>query len=218
MLLQVRRVHGSLLSAGLMGVLALTNVGCGGPDAKSPKALTVPNPFPTKDALESVARSPIKPRPARAVAAVPEWRVDTSDVPGSSPVEKLLVEHSAAAKDHTFTRELRCVARELGRFRAEHRAEPDERVQRFIVGACGSTSPSGVRLSCPLIRGSRFVTGPLSAKVGHVGQPDGSVRDARGGTTGQQDDRDPALRRVLLGPVDGERVDQQASQPRLLRG
>lgn len=144
MLVQVRRVHGSLLSFGLMGALAVTSVGCGGPDAKSPKALTVPNPFPTKDALESVARSPIKPRPARAVAAVPEWRVDTSDVPGSSPVEKLLVEHSAAAKDLAFTRELRCVARELGRFRADHRADPDERVQRFIAGACGRTTPWGV--------------------------------------------------------------------------
>lgn len=143
-MLPVARARSSLLAVGLAGALALAGTGCGGPDAKSPKSLVVPNPFPTKSALEKLARAPLKSKPGRAVASVPEWRVDPTDVPDVSPVERRLVERSSAAKRPTFTRELRCIARELGRLRAEHGADADERVQRFIIGACGRTDAGGL--------------------------------------------------------------------------
>ena len=41
----------------------------------------------------------------------------------------------------TDTKELRCAARELGRFQLEHDASPDERIKRFIIAACGLTTP-----------------------------------------------------------------------------
>ncbi|MBX3205734.1 MAG: hypothetical protein KF764_11745 [Labilithrix sp.] len=151
------RVRSSLRSVGLVGALALAAAGCGGPGAKSPKGLAVPNPFPTKSALESVARAPLKSKARRAVASVPEWRVDPSDIPDVSPAEARLVELSPAVKELTFTRELRCIARELGRLRAEHGADADERVQRFIVGACGRTGAAGVS--------TFYLTGDAPAEV-----------------------------------------------------
>jgi hypothetical protein len=122
----------------LVGAFALMSAACGGPEAKSPKALAVTNPFPTKGALEKLAQTTPKPLPAREVASVPEWRVDVRDLPETSPVDRFF------AGDVRLTRELRCVARELARVRAEHGSQPDERVQRFINGACGLASPFGV--------------------------------------------------------------------------
>lgn len=122
------------------GAVALIGAGCGGPDAKTPQALKVTSPFPTKGTLEKLAQSKPKPIPARNVVSVPEWRVDVRDVPDASPVEKRF----AALGSLQLTRELRCVAREFGRVRAEHGAEPDERLQRFITGACGLASAAGV--------------------------------------------------------------------------
>ena len=40
----------------------------------------------------------------------------------------------------TYAKELRCVARELARFRLEHDAYPDERLKRFIIASCGLTT------------------------------------------------------------------------------
>lgn len=123
------------------GAVALIGAGCGGPDAKTPQALKMTSPFPTKGTLEKLAQSKPKPIPARNVVSVPEWRVDVRDVPDASPVEKRF---EALGGNLQLTRELRCVAREFGRVRAEHGAEPDERVQRFITGACGLASAAGV--------------------------------------------------------------------------
>jgi hypothetical protein len=126
------------------GAFALAGVGCGGgatPEAKSPRALKMPNPFPTKGALDDLSRRRLPAQPARTVAAVPEWRVDSSEVPDSSPVEQRLADLGGGLR---FTRDLRCVARELGRLRAEHHADADERLEHFIVGACGLSTAGGV--------------------------------------------------------------------------
>jgi hypothetical protein len=43
--------------------------------------LTVPNPFPTRDALEKLVEAPTKPEPSYPVITVPTWRVDLRDRP-----------------------------------------------------------------------------------------------------------------------------------------
>ena len=138
----VARAHVQRLLLSVTAALSLaSSAGCGGPEAKSPKALTIANPFPTKGALDKLARTTPKPMPPREVVSVPEWRVDVEsegDASTASPIEKRF------ASNVRLTRELRCVARERARIRVEHGAEPDERVQRFVNGACGLASPYGV--------------------------------------------------------------------------
>ncbi len=128
------------LGLALLG--SLIALGCGGPDAKSPHALHVKSPFPSKAKLDKLASAPIKPLPSHPVVAVPEVRLE-GDVPESSLAETRLAE---VASDLRFTKELRCAARELGRLRVEHGGDTDERVNRFVAGACGITSPAGVSM------------------------------------------------------------------------
>lgn len=144
----------ALLTPTLMALLATAIAGCGGSGAKSPTALTVPNHFPTRAALDKVAAAPIKPHERRAVVSVPEWQVDVGALPDSSVAETNLADVGA---DLRFTRELRCVARELGRLRAEHGGEGDERIQRFVLGACGLTSAANVSMY--------HLTGEVPAKI-----------------------------------------------------
>ncbi|MDF2694228.1 MAG: hypothetical protein K0S65_2611 [Labilithrix sp.] len=124
-------------------VAATTLAGCGGgPESRTPKnALQVTNPFPTKTALDELAKKPVISKPARSVAVLPGWRVDASDLADSSLAERRYGEAGGGLR---FTRELRCVARELGRLRAENGADADERIEHFIVGACGLSTTAGV--------------------------------------------------------------------------
>ncbi|AKV04281.1 hypothetical protein AKJ09_10944 [Labilithrix luteola] len=100
------------------------------------------NPFPSRDSLTKLAGEPLKPIPVQPVASAPAWNVviDTSDA--ASPAEARFAEIASKADAKlTYTKELRCVARELARFQAEHGALPNERLKRFMVGACGVTDP-----------------------------------------------------------------------------
>lgn len=121
------------LSFGLVGL-----AGCGGGGAGS-GSFAPKNPFPTRDKLAQLAAVQAKPVAARDVASAPDWKVDPAGLDTPPPVETRF--GNVAKGSVTFSRELRCVARELARFHVEHSAAPDERVSRFIGGACGLTSP-----------------------------------------------------------------------------
>jgi len=118
-------------------VLALS--GCAGgmgastTTPSSAQKLVVKNPFPTRDRIEKLTSAPARPMPAREVATAPSWTVDAAD-PKESKIEKSL------PADLVLSPELRCAARELARFRSENGATPDERIDRFIVAACGRTA------------------------------------------------------------------------------
>jgi hypothetical protein len=112
--------------------LSVFVMACGGAGASAPRHdFKVPSRFPSKDAVEKLARAPATPIPLREVASPPEWRVEPA--PESAPIETRF-------NGLTFAKELRCIAREYGRVRSEQGLEPDERLTRFIVSACGLVS------------------------------------------------------------------------------
>jgi hypothetical protein len=119
--------------------LAVASISCGG-GAGSKGALVPKNPFPSRAVIEKIAATPPKPPPSRPTAIVSTWRFDPTAVAEAQPAldakTKTLVAGSLRE-----TPEMRCVARELGRFYAEHGAYPDERLRHYMVGACGSTAP-----------------------------------------------------------------------------
>jgi len=128
-------------------LLALGVVGCGAgaigtTQPTSAKKLVVKNPFPTRDALEKIASGAPRPVPARDVATAPDWTVtvDGGDAKESKLEKSLGLLTAGASDDLTFTPDLRCAARELARFKSEHGATPDERIDRFITAACGRTA------------------------------------------------------------------------------
>ncbi len=127
-------------NVGIAVMLAMVLVACGG---GSRGALTPKNPFPSRDVLEKIAATPPKPSPARAVAAAPGWRVDPMTAGETQPRLDAKI-GELAGNVLQPTPEMRCAARELARFFAEHGAHADQRLQRFIVGACGATVPQVV--------------------------------------------------------------------------
>jgi len=125
--------------------LMLVTLGCAGEGARGPGAkhpsLKIAQPFPTRDALDKVAQTPLQPLPTQSVATTAEWSFDTTPVDAPAPVETRHAQAATKAGVHlTYAKELRCVARELARFRLEHDAYPDERLKRFIVASCGLTT------------------------------------------------------------------------------
>ena len=155
---------------GLSSAVALL-AACGGPK------LVAPNPFPSRAELEKIADSPAKPLPARHVASVQEWSVDAADA------ESIAERHFATLSDGgelRFTRPLRCVARELARFNAEHGAPPDERVERFILGACGHSSTVASFVSNTNVPENRSAEELLTASRGAMKLPP-DLRGKNGG-------------------------------------
>jgi hypothetical protein len=137
-----------LLVAGVTG-LGFASLGCAdslqqAKSARAKRAKAAVNPFPSRDSLAKLAELPVAAAPARPVASAAEWNVEIvpSDV-APPPVEKRFAQvATASSSELSYTKELRCVARELGRFQAEHGAAPDERLKRFMVAACGVTNPA----------------------------------------------------------------------------
>ncbi len=119
---------------------SLSLVGCA---ASSPPS-AVKSPFPTRAELDAIAKSPVTTKVGRKVATPSAWTVDLTTEPAAFPSATLEGKWQARAGDRqlAFAPELRCVARELARFYAEHGAEPDERLNRLVVRGCGFTSPS----------------------------------------------------------------------------
>jgi hypothetical protein len=137
------------LVVGLMAVGALAASGCamnagvGTTTPNSAKKLVVKSPFPTRAAIDKLTTGAPRAIPAREVATASQWTVDGE--PKESKSEKSLEKNLALltgvpADDLAFSPELRCTARELARFRADNGATPDERLDRFIVAACGRTA------------------------------------------------------------------------------
>lgn len=120
------------LSAVLVG---LASIGCGG--AGGAGAFKAEQPFPTREKLAAVAAAPAKPLPPRAVTSAPSWTVDPKTV-AAGPLDAKLSQ--ATNNTVRLSNELRCVASQTARFVAERGAMPDERLERFLGGACGLTS------------------------------------------------------------------------------
>ncbi len=130
-----------------VGIVALV-VGCGAPEGRSPhgvkRAKTAPpaQPFPSREKLDKLAAlPPPAPLPAQTVASAREWKLDAAASDVAPPAEARYAQVAKqAGVPVTFAKELRCVAREMGRFHLEHAAYPDERMRRFMVAACGLTT------------------------------------------------------------------------------
>lgn len=128
-----------------LGILPLAIVACGGvaPDAQNAgdRARThAGSPFPSRDSLRTLAATPVAAAPVQSVASAPAWNVvvDTSDA--ASLAEGRFAELVANSDARlTYAKNLRCVAREIARFQAEHGALPNERLRRFINAACNVT-------------------------------------------------------------------------------
>jgi hypothetical protein len=141
-------VQGRVVVWAALGILSLSFVACGGatPEARSARRRArapVANPFPSRESLTKLAAAPVAKAPAQSVASAPEWNVviDTSDA--SSPAEARFAQVATkSAAKLTYSKELRCVAREIGRFQVEHGAPPNERLKRFMIAACGMTNPA----------------------------------------------------------------------------
>jgi hypothetical protein len=101
----------------------------------------VVNPFPTRDALNKLAAAPVVALPAPNVAPAAEWKVDVVPMDAPLPVETRFAQVATkSGLGLTYAKELRCIAREVGRFQLEHGAYPDERLKRFMIAACGMTN------------------------------------------------------------------------------
>jgi len=145
------RFRGSSRGLLLVAFSAVALAGCGeaalhGNGPKRPKnktAKATPNPFPTRDTLDKLARMPMQPQVTRNIAPAADWKVDASGADVAPPIEARFAQVATkAGAAITYSKELRCAARELGRFQLEHDASPDERLKRFIIAACGLTTPS----------------------------------------------------------------------------
>jgi hypothetical protein len=134
----------SLVSLVTFAGLGALGLGCGAEGmqhgAKHPKAAKPAQPFPTRATLDKLAQTPVPELPARNVATASEWTFDTTPVDAPALVETRFAQAATkAGVALTYAKELRCVARELGRFQLEHEAYPDERLKRFILASCGLT-------------------------------------------------------------------------------
>lgn len=134
-----------------LSILAVSTAlvaGCGGASlqhggakgGKAARAATA-SPFPSRAALDKLAQTPVAATPGHDVATATEWKVDVAPVDAPLPVETRFAQVATkAGMNLTYAKDLRCVAREVGRFWLEHNAYPDERLKRFMIAACGMTN------------------------------------------------------------------------------
>jgi uncharacterized protein YkwD len=118
-------------------VLVLGSAVCIMACAGSPAPLAgVKSPFPTREEIAQLTVEPMPARPVRAVRIAREWEIGqkrAADAFAPSVLERAWNAHASQA---TFRPELHCVAYELARYVAEQEGEPDERLRRWIAGAC----------------------------------------------------------------------------------
>jgi hypothetical protein len=128
--------------------IAVSTLGCAGSGLETKSArkrnkTASAQPFPSRDSLTKLAEVPVAAAPPRNVATSAEWNVEIVPSDAPSPVETRFAQVAGKGDSNlTFAKELRCVAREIGRFQAEHGAAPNERLKRFMVAACGVTNPA----------------------------------------------------------------------------
>ena len=140
------RVLGGTVVGSLCIFTAVATTACGGntPEAKTARKRAktqAAQPFPSRDSLTKLAEAPVAPAPVQAVASAAEWNVTIEAVDAPSPAETRFQQATAKTDGKiTYSKELRCAARELARFQVDHGALPNERLKRFMVAACGTTS------------------------------------------------------------------------------
>lgn len=132
----------SFLTAALLLVTAIPLGGCA-------HAVGAKSAFPTREELDTIAKSPVDAKPARNVHAAESWTVDLNGESAAFPASVVEAKWQERAGDRatTFAPELRCVAHALAQFQAEHGADPDESLHRLMVRGCGFTSPELVASS-----------------------------------------------------------------------
>lgn len=116
-------------------VVSMCAVGCGtssaahggGPD------------FPSQASLADLANSPAAPdhEEARKTIAVDDWQ--PGEATPSTDAEALAQKVARSRGGAQIDAELSCAAREIGRFYAQHGAFPDQQLQAYMAGVCGST-------------------------------------------------------------------------------
>jgi hypothetical protein len=103
--------------------------------------------FPTQAALNAIGARPAAPVVLKtADVPVATWTIPGADTArtlfepwaATSEGERTLAALVAGGKPVRFTKAMSCVARELGRYYAETRSTPPERLHAFILGACGT--------------------------------------------------------------------------------
>lgn len=114
-------------------------VGCGGTPRRD--AFVPPSPFPARDAVARMGAQPAKPPPSRKVAASPGFVVEL-DEPAPSTLETELGKSLLPGRSPSMAKPNRCYARNLARFYLGASALPEERLDRFLRGACGLATPT----------------------------------------------------------------------------
>lgn len=119
----------------LVALVSLCAVGCGtsatgrggGPE------------FPSQDSLAELANSPAAAERGepRKTLAVDDWQ--PGEATPSTDAEALAQKVARSKGGALLDAELSCAAREIARFYAEHNAFPDQQLQAYMAGVCGST-------------------------------------------------------------------------------
>lgn len=139
------RAHGKVAGKLLGALLALSAAACAG-GAHGGRAEPVAK-FPTQASLDAIAAQPAQSVPLEPVFRITEWRPTPPepavDDPSAEPDRwaALFNETAASHSEVTVAASLGCAAKELARLFAAHGALPDRRLQQFVVGACGGSTP-----------------------------------------------------------------------------
>ena len=116
---------------------------CGGGGLGQPIAQ-----FPARSALEEVAQQPATPAVPLKTVTVERWALEVvapefgSAYPAETPWDHHLLDYVKRANAALEpSPELRCAARETGRFFTENGAFPDDGLRRYMLARCGSSLP-----------------------------------------------------------------------------
>jgi uncharacterized protein YkwD len=117
-------------------VVSMCAVGCG---ASGSSARGGGPEFPSQASLADLANSPAAPEQGedRKTVAVDDWQ--PGEATPSTEAEALAQKVARGKGGAQLDAELSCTAREIGRFYAQHGAFPDQQLQAYMAGVCGST-------------------------------------------------------------------------------
>jgi hypothetical protein len=130
---------GMLLGCLLLGCLLLgcgagaRTIGKGGPE------------FPSRGDLSEILSRPLAAaKPVeRSTLSVDEWQPGEASQEPATEAEEVLKRVATAKKQAlAIDAALGCAAREVARFFGKHKAFPDQQLQGYIAGVCGSSTPT----------------------------------------------------------------------------
>jgi hypothetical protein len=140
-----------MVKAGVLAAAVALASGCIIGAAQAPSKPIVE--FPTQARLAALEAQPVTMPPLQTAEVPSEgWPVEQAEDP-AEPVdapwtprgpweEEFAKAFAAGGRSAPLTRAMACAARELGRFYLQKQAPPPERLQRFMIAACGVFAPS----------------------------------------------------------------------------